>query len=186
MPSDPKKLKEQVRNVLALIPTMDDAKRLKNLHANIDRNPDLEDADREELNEAVMMRLRQVSPSLATRLGGPKDQPGRDFLQGLLDELSEDLDLSGNTIGAGVKTGGGMLSGTKFVDVYISYKSIDGKSISMAWIKDAVDSQPYLHLWRRNMGGSGPTEYLRNEKIRNEAAGAEAYREELEKILAEA
>ena len=66
-----KKLQGQVKATLERIAYIEDAAALKRLHANIHRHPELEDVDREALDEAVMLRLRVVSPSIATRLGGP-------------------------------------------------------------------------------------------------------------------
>lgn len=65
-----KKLQEQVKTALSRILELEDAGALKRLHANIQRHPNLEDTDREALDEAVMQRLRIVSPAIATRLGG--------------------------------------------------------------------------------------------------------------------
>ena len=74
-------LKAEVERASARINQMNDASALKRLHANIQRHPEIDDLDRERLNEATMNRLRVVAPALATRLGGPKDAEGRDFLQ---------------------------------------------------------------------------------------------------------
>lgn len=96
MSFDTKKLQEQVKSTLSRISVLDDATALKRLHANIHRHPDLEDIDREALDEAVMQRLRIVSPAIATRLGGPKDEQGRDFLEALYERVATEFDLSGN------------------------------------------------------------------------------------------
>ncbi|WP_170399304.1 hypothetical protein [Ruegeria arenilitoris] len=176
------KLKEQVAAALAQIAKLEDAGKLKQLHANIQRHAALEDADREMLNEAVMMRLRTVSPAIATRLGGPKDAQAREFLEGFFEQLAAEFDLSGNRLKNGVKTGGHMINGSKYIDVYISYKTETGKNLSLAWIQKEPESPAYFHLMLRHVGAGGAGE-LKNQEIRDETEAKEAYTQELRKLL---
>ncbi|AEI93757.1 hypothetical protein [Roseobacter litoralis] len=185
MSFDTKKLQEQIKSTLSRISELDDATVLKRLHANIHRHPDLEDIDRETLDEAVMQRLRIVSPAIATRLGGPKDEQGRDFLEALYERVATEFDLSGNHLKNGVKTGGYMINGTRYVDVYISYKTATKKNLSLAWIQDEVGSEPYLHLQLRHVGAGGTGE-LKNKKFNDQETATEAYSRELAHLLSEA
>lgn len=89
---------------------------------------------------------RIVSPAIATRLGGPKDEQGRDFLEALYKEIATEFDLSGNHLKNGVKTGGYMINGTRYVDVYISYKTATEKNLSLAWIQNEVGSEADLSI----------------------------------------
>lgn len=185
MSFDTKKLQEQVKVTLSRIPGMEDATALKRLHTNIHRHPDLEDVDREALDEAVVNRLRVISPAIATRLGGPKDEQGREFLQSLYERISAKFDLSGNQLKNGVKTGGYMINGTRYVDVYISYKTATKENLSLAWIQNDVGSKPYLHLQLRHVGTGGSGE-LQNKKFEEQEKASEAYIRELMGLLREA
>ena len=123
---DPKaKLKAQVENALKLISATDDAKSLKAFHANILRHKELDDLDRERLNESTVQRLRVVAPAMAKRLGGPKDAKAREYLAKVWEQGASRYDLSKNKVGHGVRTGGQMISGNQFIDVYVSYKTPD-------------------------------------------------------------
>ena len=173
-----KKLQEQIKATLSRIPEIGDATALKRLHANIYRHPDLEDIDRETLNEAVMKRLRVVSPAIATRLGGPKDSQGRKFLEAFCNRIAVDFDLAGNQLKNGVKTGGYMINGTRFVDVYISYKTLAGQNLSLAWIQNDVASKPSLQLLLRHVGAGGLGE-LQNKTFEDQEKATEAYLREL-------
>lgn len=175
------RLKAEVERALVRIAQMNDANALKRLHANIERHADLGDLDRERLNEATMSRLRVVAPAMATRLGGPKDTEGRDFLQKVYEQASMKFDLSDNKVGQGVKTGGWMINGTRYVDVYLSYKTIDGKNLSFAWIQEKVDSQPYLELLLRQVGRDGAGELI-NETFSDPNAATDRYLAELENL----
>ncbi|NVO57404.1 hypothetical protein HW561_16535 [Rhodobacteraceae bacterium B1Z28] len=86
-----------------------------------------------------MQRLRVVSPAIATRLGGPKDAQGREFLEEFYDRIAMDFDVSGNRLKNGVKTGGHMIDGTKYVDAYVSYKTATGKNLSLGWSSRAIE-----------------------------------------------
>ena len=181
---DAKRLHEQVKATLSRISELNDATALKRLHANIHRHPGLEDLDRETLDEAVLQRLRVVSPAIATRLGGPKDEQGREFLHALYERISVEFNLSGNQLKNGVKTGGYMINGTRYVDVYISYKTATKKNLSLAWIQNDVGSKPYLHLLLRHVGAKGSGE-LQNTKFEDQERASAAYTRELAELLSE-
>ncbi len=180
-----KKLKEQVKSTLIRISGLDDAGALKRLHANIHRHPELEDIDRETLDEAVMQRLRIISPCIATRLGGPKDAQAREFLEAFYDRISTEFDLSKNQLKNGVKTGGCMINGTRYIDVYISYKTTTGKNLSLAWLKEDIGSKTCLHLLLRHVGAGGAGE-LQNKTFEDENKATEAYSRELVQLLSSA
>lgn len=171
-------LKAEVERALARIDQMNDANALKRLHANIQRHSEIDDLDRERLNESTMNRLRVVAPALATRLGGPKDAEGRDFLQKVYEQASIKFDLSGNKVGQGVKTGGWMINGTRYVDVYLSYKTSEGKNLSFAWIQQEVGSKPYLELLLRHVGRDGSGELIK-ETFHDPSAATDRYLAEL-------
>lgn len=176
------RLSAEVENALARIEKMEDANILRRMHENIHRHPDLDDIDRERLNEATMLRLRVVSPAIATRLGGPKDADGRDFLQKLHERTSAMFDLSDNKLGQGVKTGGPMINGTLYVYVYVSYKSFNDKNLSFAWIQKDFSSTPYLELLLRHVGKDGAGELL-SETFTDPEKAVERYLQELARLI---
>ena len=184
MSFDANKLQGQVKATLCRISELDDAKALKRLHANIHRHPDLADIDREALDEAVMQRLRVVSPAIATRLGGAKYEQGRQFLEALYEKISAEYDLSGNQLKNGVKPGGYMINGTRYVDVYISYKTATSKNLSLAWIQNDVASKPCLQLLLRHVGAQGMGE-LQNKTFEDQDEAIGAYTRELANLLNE-
>lgn len=155
------RLAAEVERTLFRISELNDANALRRIHTNIQRHPELDDFDRERLVEAIVLRLRVVSPTLATRIGGAKDAEGREFLQRVHEQASAELDLSGNTLGQGVKTGGYMINGTRYVDVYLSYKTVNGKNLSFSWIQDDIGSERFFELLLRHVGAIGEGELLR-------------------------
>jgi hypothetical protein len=175
-------LNRHVAMAMQRIAASQDAKSLRNLYENIQRHPDLDDIRKEELTEAVMQRMRVVSPALATRLGGAKDSLGREYLQSVFDRVSDRFDLSGNKVGQGVKTGGFMINGTKHVDVYLSYKTSDMRNLGFAWIQETVESEPFLELKLRDLGDSGAAEAPR-ETLTDKELAAARFEEELERLL---
>ena len=88
------------------------------------------------------------------------------------------FDLSGNKVGQGVKTGGWMINGSRYVDVYLSYKTPEGKNLSIAWIQQEVDSKPYLELLLRHIGREGSGELI-SEIFRDPSAATDRYLAEL-------
>lgn len=178
------KLKLQIKAALERISRLDDADALKRLHSNIQRHPDLEDADREMLDEAVIQRLRVVSPTIATRLAGPREAQGRIYLEALFKRVSDDFDLSGNQLKNGMKTGGYMISGARYIDVYISYKTKTGRNLSISWIQENVESKPYIQVLLRHVGVGGAGE-IHNEMFEDQGVATECYVKKLAQLLNE-
>lgn len=75
-----------------------------------------------------------------------------------------------------------MINGTRYVDVYISYKTATKKNLSLAWIQNEVGSEPYLHLQLRHVGAGGTGE-LKNKKFDDQDKATEAYSRELADLL---
>lgn len=152
---DPQGLSRQIDLLLIRIAAEEDANSLRNIHANISRHAGLDDADRERLNEAVVNRLRVVSPKLAKSFGGPKDGPARAWLQTVFEQSAAMFDLSGNVLKNGVKTGGLMISGQAYLDVYLSYKNAAGLNLALTWLQEAPEKDATLTLSLREPGVSG-------------------------------
>jgi hypothetical protein len=92
---------------------------------NVAKNKSVSETDRERLVEAIEHQLRTNFPRKAKDLFGAKDQAARKVLSNIDSSIKEDLDLSKNKVKDGVKTGGEMISGKKFVSVYLYYKNAD-------------------------------------------------------------
>lgn len=179
---DPTKLKSQVETLLKRIPTMEDGAKLQNLLTNIGGRPELEDQDREALVDAVSRRIKVVSPKLAKEIFGPKDAQGKAFLDSLCAELHPPkFDLSNNRVGNGVKTGGFMIAGTKYVDVYISYKNAAGVNLSLAWIQDGPNDAPVIEMMKRHV--RAPGDEPERTPFFDEQTAKLAYKEQLELLL---
>ena len=77
-----------------------------------------------------------------------------------------------------------MINGTRYVDVYISYKTATKKNLSLAWIQDDVESKPYLHLLLRHVEAKGSGE-LQNTIFGDREKAEGAYTRELTELLSE-
>ncbi|MEI4486521.1 hypothetical protein V8J36_09995 [Frigidibacter sp. MR17.14] len=175
-------LEEQVAKTLQRIAGETDAKKLRSLHTNITAHPEINEDQRERLDDAVVTRLWAVAPKVARAVSGPKDGPGRIYLQKVLDELNAAYDLSGNQVGSHVKTGGDMLAGRLHVSVYISYKTMDARNLRLRWAQDLPDSDPRLELSLRHLGKTSTCTDL-HETSTDGTAMAARYRAELTKLL---
>lgn len=150
---------ERVRRALKVIETKDlSRKSLRAFYDNTMRDQEVTDAEREVLIAALEARIRITSPGDAKKLFGPKDAQARILLEQIRHILSAEFDLSNNTVGGGVKTGGAMMRGDSYVDVYISYKSIDRWHVSMSYLQPKASEDPTLvvRLYRTGMESTDP------------------------------
>ena len=104
------------------------------------------DEERELLTEKIEKLIKTNHPKLSKNIFGPKDAEGRAILQKMLEDLKVIFDFSGNVIKNGVKTGGLMIAGDKYVDVYMSYKNKDKYGALISYSKDRIDSHPYFTI----------------------------------------
>ena len=100
-----------------------DDKQLVNLYRNTEKYDSITEEDRELVMEAVETELRKTYPRKAKAKFGPVDARPREVLEELYASVSNRFDLSKNTLKNGVKTGGAMISGDGYIDLYISYKA---------------------------------------------------------------
>ena len=150
------KVSENVKRILSLIKNKDYSKKqLHTFYENINNEyskDKITDFEFEILIQELEHRVRTTQPRLSKRLFGPKDEPVRKLLGEFLEELQITFDFSNNNVGSHVKTGGSMINGTKYIDVYISYKNKDKWHCSFAYVQDLVDSDPYIMV-RKYKGG---------------------------------
>ena len=151
-----KNVSQNVVRILNLIKNKDyNKKELHTFYENINNEYSkgkITDYEFEILIQDLEQRVRITQPRLSKVLFGPKDEPVRKLLREFLEELKITFDFSNNNVGSHVKTGGSMINGTKYIDVYISYKNKDKWHCSFAYVQDQVDSNPYI-MTRKYQGG---------------------------------
>ena len=176
---------ERVRRALAVIETKElTRKGLRNFYENAIRDPDITETEREAVIAALETRIRISAPRDAKALFGPKDAEARALLGTIHDALAAEFDLSGNTVGSGVKTGGSMISGEMHVDVYISYKAEDRRHATFSYLikKPGIDPILVLRLYQTGKDVTEPD--LREEfPIDASEEAAARYRANLMRIL---
>jgi hypothetical protein len=103
-----------------------------------------------EVAAAVMVQLRDRFSRTANRVFGAKQADAQSHLEAVLADLSERFDLSANQVGSGVKAGGDMLAGKKYLDLYISYKNASSDGVLLALIQEEASSplMVYLRIYR--------------------------------------
>ena len=151
-----KDLSANVVRVLSLIKNKDyNKKELHSFYENINNEYSkgkITEYEFEILIQELEQRVRITQPRLSKILFGPKDEAVRTSLREFLDELKTSLDFSNNNVGSHVKTGGSMINGSKYIDVYISYKNKDKWHCSFAYVQDHANSNLYI-MTRKYQGG---------------------------------
>lgn len=176
---------ERVRRALDAIEKREITRKgLRNFYQNAIQDPDITETEREAVIAALETKIRINAPRDAKALFGPKDAEARALLGTVYDALATEFDLSGNTVGAGVKTGGRMISGDMHVDVYISYKAEDRRHATFGYLVKKPGNDPILALRIYQTGKGATAPDLREEfplDMFDEAAAR--YRANLIRIL---
>ena len=178
----PPTLSKLVKDALERIAGLKTSRQLQTLYDNVGRNKTITDYEREELVDTLELRMREVAPAVATKLFGPKDSEAQQFLQRTYDALARDFDFSANRVRNGVKIGGDMIKGEKFVDVYLSYKSADNVNVGLAWLQDSANSDRYLIVSVRQVGSTDSIRKWERFEVGQEHAAVDNYRSELSKV----
>lgn len=137
---------------------------------------------RDDLIVHIKLRLRSDYPRTANRLFGAKQLDAVDKLTVLLANISAKYDLSKNTVGRGVKAGGDMVSGRKYLDYYISYKNSSKYVVALALVQDTADSE--LKAVLKNYK-TGEDDFLETTvyKMDDYVSASDDYEQALKKIL---
>ncbi len=115
---------------------------LLNLYNNAQSGNSNDDSQKEEIIEAVEKSIRSKSPTYANKIFGPKDLEARDILYKLNKKiLDETFDLSDNKVKNGVKTGGDMIAGRYFIQVYLSYKNQENNGVQIKLEQKKAESE---------------------------------------------
>jgi len=181
-------LSEIVIRILTLIQNKDyNKKQLHTFYENINNEyvkDNITDYEFEILIEELEKRIRLTQPRLSKTLFGPKDESIRKLLEEFLIELKSNFDFSKNNVGSHVKTGGNMINGTRYIDVYISYKNDEKWHCSFAYLQDFIDTDPYLRIRKYQGGMSNKDSLLENcYEIENIETAKLEFIKVLEKIL---
>lgn len=120
-----------------------DERQLIATYRNVAHSQRVSEAQREELVQLIETQLRTRFPRSARTIFGAKDADAREFLTKLLEPVDA-LHREGNTTGTGVKTGGHQFDGTRYVNVYVSYKNPVGEGVSIDFNQDSAKESPYL------------------------------------------
>ncbi|CAA0120441.1 hypothetical protein [Zhongshania aliphaticivorans] len=118
-----------------------DEKQLINLYNNANANNELSEEDKESLIEAIEKNTRLRFPRAAKRIFGAKESVATEMLEKLYSKISATYDLTHNRLKNGVKTGGLMISGKLYIEVYISYKNADNQGVFLSLTQDTVDDE---------------------------------------------
>jgi hypothetical protein len=123
---------------------------LRNLYENVCKDNAITEADREIIISRIELKLRSVSPRLSKKIFGPKDSSARMMLEEVHDRISNLFDLSSNKVGNGVKTGGDMIAGRAYVDVYVSYKNKENWHVGICLYQASIDSPMICRVRKYN------------------------------------
>jgi len=118
-----------------------DEKQLINLYNNANANNELSEEDKENLIEAIEKNTRLRFPRASKRIFGAKESVASEMLEKLYAKISATHDLTHNRLKNGVKTGGLMISGKLYIEVYISYKNADNQGVFFSLTQDTVDDE---------------------------------------------
>jgi hypothetical protein len=93
------------------------------------------------LLDAIRLRMRLDFPRAAKRKFGAKTDEVVDALARLHAQLADSLDLSRNTVGGHVKTGGDEQTGKQYICRYLSYKNDRNLGSQITVTQQAADSE---------------------------------------------
>jgi len=125
-------------------------KELINLYNNANNKKGLSEEDKEVLVEAIEKNTRLRFPRAAKRIFGAKDSVANTILEKLHKTLSQSINFTSNKLKNGVKTGGCMISGEFYIDVYMSYKNSDNQGASISLTQATIDDELIVTVRRYN------------------------------------
>lgn len=173
-----------VAEAISRIKVLKSPRALRTIYQNAINHQNITEFEREMVVEALEQRMREVSPNDATRLFGPRDSAVRQFMENTYKSLTSEFDFAANRVKNGVKVGGHMINGEKFVDLYLSYKSDGGVNVGLSWVQEKADSDRFLSVKVRQVGGDNAGMLAEHcFKAGQEDAAIECYREELAKVV---
>lgn len=95
------------------------------------------------LIDKIKLKLRIKHPRAANKRFGSKERDVVDTLTATYNMVKEQFDLIGNNVKNGVKAGGPMKTGERYLCYYISYKNDQGHACALTVNQKTVDSEVY-------------------------------------------
>ena len=129
-------------------------KELINLYNNASKSSSITEDQRELIVSEIEKATRLRFPTSAKKIFGAKDHEAREYLSKIYEMVKTDFNMSGNKLKNGVKTGGEMMSGAAYVEVYMSYKNSDNIGAYLVLKQDSVDSELKAISAHYRTGGS--------------------------------
>ena len=105
-----------------------------------------------EVTAAIERQMRGQFPRAANRLFGKKESDAVERLQEAIALLEGQVPLETNALKNGVKPGGKMLAGEKYLNVYVSYRNAAGVGASLSMEQDTIDSELYAVVGHYKIG----------------------------------
>ena len=134
------KISDKIQKILDNISVQERThEQLKNMYNNISSSTEVNDYEKEALIEVVTKKIRIDFPAKAKKMLGSKDEQARILLEEIYATLNEEFDLSNpeiNDVKPGIKVGGDMISGRRYVCRYFSFKT----KISIEFLLDCLSS----------------------------------------------
>ncbi len=137
----------------------DSKAQLLGLYERATEDREISEEDRELLVIAIEKQLKVRFPAAAKKQFGAKDEKAREILFKIYNQVNEEFDFSNNKLKNGVKTGGGMISGRCYIQVYLSYKNADNFGAYLTLQQDGMDDELRAIVGRYKTGG-GKSETL--------------------------
>lgn len=178
-------ISEKVQKTLDMVENKElTSVQLNNLYNNVQKYEAITDEEREAVIAAVEAKIKVVDPRKAKRLFGPKDAQARVMMEEAYAAISEEFDLTANVLKNGVKTGGDMIAGRKYIDVYLSYKNTDNWNFGFGYNQDTVDELPYLRTRLYQTGGKQEeTMEVHNYSVEEFSEALSAYKDKLKTLI---
>jgi hypothetical protein len=132
--------------------------------------------------EAVKVKMRADFPRAANRMFGAKESEAVAILEKVFHDLSGTLDFTKNRLKNGVKAGGHMLSGEKYIDVYMSFKNASGVGVFLGLVQDSPDSELIATVGYYKTGSDGFRD-VKTFQMHDFEKAVEIYRNELSKVM---
>ncbi len=129
-------------------------KELINLFNNAISNNKISEEDKALLIFSIEKNTRLRFPKSAKRIFGAKESFAESKLDKLYQDLCKEFNLSNNQLKNGVKTGGLMISGEFYIDVYMSYKNIENHGVAITLTQPDIESELTVTVKRYKTYGS--------------------------------
>lgn len=145
----------QISNLITKIESnLFSEKELINLFNNATLNKKINEEDKARLIISIEKNTRLRFPKSAKRIFGAKESFAESKLETLYQDLCKEFNLSNNRLKNGVKTGGLMISGESYINVYMSYRNIENHGVAITLTQPDIESELTVTVKRYKTYGS--------------------------------